>query len=1260
MKQLLLFLLLTSANIARAQVPELIVPTGHTGITSGAAFNNAGTVVATTAEDNTIKLWNIAEARLLVTLYGHKDIINQLRFGPGDKYLLSYSSAESTAIVWDLTLNTKHLVFDTAYLYNIAPVFSSNGKYLALATENTVDIWDVASAKKVRSLTKGLNSITSLAFVQDDKAIAAIPNIEENIYYWDLATGKKKNITTHDISTKQVSFLGNTVSILGYYMLTTVDLTTGKTLRKQEGNYGQFTKAIFSKDGRTLFNPLQYRGYEVKGGDTVAIDAYFFQPQVTDLTTYKTTAIKADVSTIPVNDYAYSEDLEHIALLSDTAFFIYNKKNNKYSLQATIPKAKSFDNEWITVSADGRYYVTADYKRPAIVYSNEGNILATLKGNIVFDPLAHFSDDGKYIHTGKGDELHQCWDVQQGKFEFGCSADSAYTEKKTKVKTKVAIDSSTQEWTVYMGSDTVKLQGYRSSKLFASHTYNRKYIVTYWGDDDSIIRVWDRSGKQLYSIEQQTTDRPFFDDNSFYMVLQRSYSKERLDKMWDNLYDSTKPINNTYIPNFDVYVVDIATGKKLFKFQDSTMAFTIYPDFTDGSNYFILLSDDIHIWNTKNWNEMLSLQHICGGWSPGIAFNSKADRILISCINNTTLFEAGTSKPLFNLPGSINYSGFSADEKYILTGSTDNRLKVWDAFNGKLLYTWFGFKNNEYLITDEFGHYDGTEAARKALYFNCGNEIIELSQVKDQLWVPCLAERIMKNDVINAPKLSDINICGVTPVIKANKDNKAYRFNITPRKGGIGEVALLVNNIEVKKYKPAELKLIATNYELNVPADSLIQYFVAGKENTVTVKAFTSKNEIASRGVSLKQTLTMSSAPPNLFAVMVGVSDYKGTELDLQYAAKDATDISKAIAASAKKLLNTDSKEHVFMYDLTTSDKHYLLPEKKSIEKVLKEIGAKASPNDILFIFFAGHGVTAGDKKQFYFLTADASKDADVAATGISTAELTEWIKPSSIKAQKRILIFDACNSGQAINDLVKIGKENENYVAARSDNNSLQLKAIDKLNERSGLFILSASATNQSAYEMGRLSQGLLTYSLLKAIKEQSEILDDNKLLNVSKWFTAAEKTVEDIVRETGNRQEPQLVSTTSFNIGIVDNEVIAGISLPEEKPLFTASNFQNSDEAIADDDIEMSKYINQALFEIASRGMESKISYVTATQSPDAYTLSGRYDVNENNIKARINIKQGKETKYRFDITGAKENLQQLAKEVVQKASEWILQRK
>ena len=274
--------------------------------------------------------------------------------------------------------------------------------------------------------------------------------------------------------------------------------------------------------------------------------------------------------------------------------------------------------------------------------------------------------------------------------------------------------------------------------------------------------------------------------------------------------------------------------------------------------------------------------------------------------------------------------------------------------------------------------------------------------------------------------------------------------------------------------------------------------------------------------------------------------------------------------------------DHVFMFNLTTDSADPVKPNKQNIKKTLEEIGKKATANDILLIFLSGHGVMTEeyDAKQFYYLTADAASLLDERSfplVGISTEELTDWISPKNIRAQKRILILDACHSGQAINSLLGSAQQARSVPVVRADDRSQMIKEIDKLNERSGLFILSASASNKLAFESDKYSHGYLTYSLLKTIKQQPDILEDGKNLNISRWFNAAGKSVSDIAKEENNDQKTQIFSVVDFNIGEVDSSVISNIRLQGEKPLFTASSFQNADSAVFDDDIGLTRSVNE-----------------------------------------------------------------------------------
>jgi hypothetical protein len=258
------------------------------------------------------------------------------------------------------------------------------------------------------------------------------------------------------------------------------------------------------------------------------------------------------------------------------------------------------------------------------------------------------------------------------------------------------------------------------------------------------------------------------------------------------------------------------------------------------------------------------------------------------------------------------------------------------------------------------------------------------------------------------------------------------------------------------------------------------------------------------------------------------------------------------------------------------------------------------------------------------------------------------------MKAQKRILIFDACNSGQAIKEIISIGKKEQNFLAARGDEKGKQIKAIEKLNERSGMFILSASASDQKAYEMGRYNQGILTYSLFKAIKDQPDILEERKYLNISRWFNAAEKKVGELVRETGARQQPQIVSTTNFNIGMVDEEVRSKIVLPFEKPLFPRSDFRNTDLRI--DNLKLRNLVEKELDDISGNN-SSSILFSPDYDGANVYAISGDYTIAGDQVTASVLLTKGGTTiKTKFEVAGVADQPGKLAKSITVTVLEWL----
>ncbi len=187
-----------------------------------------------------------------------------------------------------------------------------------------------------------------------------------------------------------------------------------------------------------------------------------------------------------------------------------------------------------------------------------------------------------------------------------------------------------------------------------------------------------------------------------------------------------------------------------------------------------------------------------------------------------------------DLPFSNSGEVFFSDNESRLISNKGNRIDVYNIAQKKMDYHLLILDSLNWLAYDDDYHYDGTPAAREQLYFTCGLEIIELSQLKDALYVPGLVEKIMSGQPILYPKLSELEICGTLPLIEKMED-APYHYTITPRKLGLKRVELYVNGKRVMMKSPEELNKKEEHYEWNIEEKEIQKFFVTGEKNQVKV-----------------------------------------------------------------------------------------------------------------------------------------------------------------------------------------------------------------------------------------------------------------------------------------------------------------------------------------------------------------------------------------------------------------------------------------
>jgi len=142
------------------------------------------------------------------------------------------------------------------------------------------------------------------------------------------------------------------------------------------------------------------------------------------------------------------------------------------------------------------------------------------------------------------------------------------------------------------------------------------------------------------------------------------------------------------------------------------------------------------------------------------------------------------------------------------------------------------------------------------------------------------------------------------------------------------------------------------------------------------------------------------------------------------------------------------------------------------IVQAIREVAAKARPQDVVVVFLAGHGAVVG--QQYYFLPQGfqhkaATLDEDVAAQGLPAAEVNDVL--GTVPALKRMLIFDTGQSGGQVG-LARTGRD---PFAFRG--------AIERLGRAQGNFAIACAAVSDPAQEVGPLKHGVLSYALLDGL---------------------------------------------------------------------------------------------------------------------------------------------------------------------------------
>jgi uncharacterized caspase-like protein len=254
-----------------------------------------------------------------------------------------------------------------------------------------------------------------------------------------------------------------------------------------------------------------------------------------------------------------------------------------------------------------------------------------------------------------------------------------------------------------------------------------------------------------------------------------------------------------------------------------------------------------------------------------------------------------------------------------------------------------------------------------------------------------------------------------------------------------------------------------------------------------------------------------SNIKPNLYLVVIASEKFKNTKFDLSYAVKDASDVSKTMVNS--KSFGKIEVKKLFNKSFTTDS-----------VKLLKDFFAKATINDVVMVFFAGHGYL-DDDLSYYFPT-HYTDFTDPKINSVNFKEFEKLFK--EMKPIRKLMFVDACFSGEVDEDIYEMDGDDKPQKDKRdiriSGTTFVQSTALEMsksifsdLRQNSGATIISSAGGTEAAFEGEKWNNGLFTHCLIDGMtKGKADANKDQKIM-----LSELQKFVAEEVNQLSNGKQ-------------------------------------------------------------------------------------------------------------------------------------------
>jgi uncharacterized caspase-like protein len=438
--------------------------------------------------------------------------------------------------------------------------------------------------------------------------------------------------------------------------------------------------------------------------------------------------------------------------------------------------------------------------------------------------------------------------------------------------------------------------------------------------------------------------------------------------------------------------------------------------------------------------------------------------------------------------------------------------------------------SDDWLVATPGGLFDGSHRAWKSLLWRFAQNTFRVSPVEayfNEFYYPGLLADVLahkdpkpKQDISSRDRRQpQIRVESVQrgPVSERNVQLKVEIADVpadaeNQTSSGARDLRLFRNGLLVQSWPGDVLNGFGKRtIETTVPVVAGPNEFTAYAFNRDNVKSVDARLML-NGAETLRRTGTA-------YLVVVGVTRYANSQYNLNYSVADATAIGEQLRTQQAVLKQYDPVEVVPLLNEEATKANILLALKllAGTEKnlpanapaSLRKLKA-AQPEDAVVFYFSGHGTAQGDR--FYLIPHDlgylgprAKLDESgletIVSHSVSDLELEEALR--AVDADQLLFIVDACNSGQVL--------QSEEQRRGPMNTRGLAQLAYEK-----GMYVLTASQSDEVAFESAGLKHSYLAYALVEeGIKSGAADTDRDGEVFLKEWFDYATERVPRIATD-------------------------------------------------------------------------------------------------------------------------------------------------